>query len=82
MDRHNREKKRALSRDLSFPYNSAFAFAPQAPRSYGRRTQGPSAKGAEVDGGYFGGYVKPPISKKSRLIAALSGTKTASARLW
>jgi hypothetical protein len=38
-------------------------------------------KAAVVDGGYFGGYVKPANQKEYRRIGAFHGTKTASARL-
>ena len=38
-------------------------------------------KTAEVDGGYFGGYVKPANQKEYRRDRRLPGTKTAGARL-
>ena len=45
------------------------------------RVFGGEGKEAEVDGGYFGGYVKPANQKNIAVTAAWHGTKMASARL-
>jgi hypothetical protein len=44
------------------------------------RIVGGEGKEAEVDGGYFGDYVSPPIAKRSALIAASLKIRAASAR--
>ena len=44
------------------------------------RVVGGEGKVAEVDGGYFGGYVKPANLKADRLDRRLGRTRTASAR--
>ena len=44
------------------------------------RTVGGEGKVAEIDGGYFGGYVKPANQLENRR-SALAATRTASARL-
>ena len=44
------------------------------------RVVGGEGKVAEVDGGYFGGYVKPANLRENRAIAAWPTTKPASAK--
>jgi len=61
----------ALSRDLGTSYKTAFVLAHKlreamAVELKGRTIGGPG-KVAEVDGGYFGGYVKPANLKQHRL---------------
>jgi transposase-like protein len=61
----------ALSRDLSVSYKCAFVLAHKlreamAVELKGRIIGGPG-KEAEIDGGYFGGYVKPANMKADRL---------------
>lgn len=60
----------ALSRDLDVQYKTAFVLAHKlreamAAELKGRVVGGPG-KIAEVDGGYFGGYVKPANHKENR----------------
>ena len=43
---------------------------------------GGEGKVAEVDGGYFGGYVKPANFRENRRDRRLLATKPASARSW
>jgi transposase-like protein len=61
----------ALSRDLGTSYKSAFVVAHklrEALASEVRQTAiGGSGKRAEVDGGYFGGYVKPANRRENRV---------------
>ncbi len=60
----------ALSRDLDVQYKTAFVLAHKmreamASESKGRMIGG-EGKEAEIDGGYFGGYVKPANFKENR----------------
>jgi transposase-like protein len=60
----------ALSRDLGTQYKTAFVLAHKmreamAAESKGAHVGGPGRK-AEVDGGYFGGYVKPANLRENR----------------
>jgi transposase-like protein len=61
----------ALSRDLGTSYKSAFVLAHklrEALASEVRQTAiGGAGKRAEIDGGYFGGYVKPANRKEKRV---------------
>ena len=61
----------ALSRDLGTQYKTAFVLAHkirEAMASEVRKTEvGGQGKRAEVDGGYFGGYVKPANLRENRL---------------
>ena len=60
----------ALSRDLGTQYKTAFVLAhkiSEAMASEVRQTAiGGEGKRAEVDGGYFGGYVKPANHRENR----------------
>jgi transposase-like protein len=60
----------ALSRDLGTQYKTAFVLAHkirEAVSTEVRKTEvGGEGKRAEVDGGYFGGYVKPANLRKNR----------------
>ncbi|MBB1090028.1 IS1595 family transposase [Rhodopseudomonas palustris] len=61
----------ALSRDLGLSYKSAFVLLHKlseamAEEMKGRVVGGVACKTAEVDGGYFGGYVKPSNMKENR----------------
>jgi transposase-like protein len=60
----------ALSRDLGTQYKTAFVLAHkmrEAMASEVRQTAiGGKGKSAEVDGGYFGGYVKPANKRENR----------------
>jgi hypothetical protein len=60
----------ALSRDLGVSYKAAFVLAHKLRETMGielkGRTIGGEGKTAEIDGGYFGGYVKPANIKENR----------------
>jgi transposase-like protein len=60
----------ALSRDLSISYKAAFVLAHKLREAMAEeikgRVIGGEGKVAEVDGGYFGGYVKPANMKENR----------------
>src|SRR5207245_10708081 len=61
----------ALSRDLGTSYKAAFVLAHKLREAMAEelkgRTIGGNGKVAEVDSGYFGGYVKPANLKEHRL---------------
>jgi transposase-like protein len=61
----------ALSRDLSISYKAAFVLAHKLREAMAEelrgRTLGGDGKVAEVDGGYFGGYVKPANKRENRV---------------
>src|SRR3954471_13544195 len=61
----------AISRDLSVSYKWAFVLLHKLREAMAEelkgRTVGGEGKVAEVDGGYFGGYVKPSNLKEDRL---------------
>jgi hypothetical protein len=61
----------ALSRDLGLSYKSAFVLLHKLREAMAEemkgRVVGGEGKVAEVDGGYFGGYVKPANMKADRL---------------
>jgi transposase-like protein len=60
----------ALSRDLGLAYKSAFVLAHKMREAMAEelkgRTIGGEGKVAEIDGGYFGGYVKPANHVENR----------------
>jgi transposase-like protein len=66
----------ALSRDLCISYKAAFVLAHKLREAMAEelrgRTLGGDGKVAEVDGGYFGGYVKPANRKENRVDRRLS----------
>src|ERR1700729_2586262 len=61
----------ALSRDLGMSYKAAFVLCHKMREAMAEemkgRTIGGAGKIAEVDGGYFGGYVKPANLREQRL---------------
>src|ERR1700686_3138891 len=61
----------ALSRDLGTQYKTAFVLAHkmrEAMSAEARQTAiGGAGKRAEIDGGYFGGYVKPANKRENRV---------------
>lgn len=61
----------ALSRDLGLAYKSAFVLVHKLREAMAEemkgRTVGGNGKVAEVDGGYFGGYVKPANLREQRV---------------
>jgi len=75
------DRRTASSRSLS--YKSAFVLLQKLREAMAEemkgRVVGGEGKTAEVDGGYFGGYVT--TSKKSALIVVSLGTKTVSVGL-
>jgi hypothetical protein len=66
----------ALSRDLNLSYKSAFVLLHKLREAMAEelkgRVIGDEGKVAEVDGGYFGGYVKPANLKENRRDRRLS----------
>src|SRR6202171_1641002 len=66
----------ALSRDLGLSYKSAFVLLHKLREAMAEemrgRVVGGEGKEAEVDGGYFGGYVKPANLRADRLDRRLS----------
>jgi len=66
----------ALSRDLGLSYKAAFVLAHKLREAMAEemkgRTVGGDGKVAEVDSGYFGGYVKPANLKADRVDRRLS----------
>jgi transposase-like protein len=60
----------ALSRDLGTQYKTAFVLAHKIREALGSEVRqsaiGGEGKRAEVDGGYFGGYVKPANHRENR----------------
>ena len=56
-----------LSRDLDCQYKSAYVLAMKLREAVGADANGHQASGqVEIDGGYFGGYVKPANLKENR----------------
>jgi hypothetical protein len=66
----------ALSRDLSLSYKAAFVLCHKLREAMAEemrsRVVGGEGKVAEVDGGYFGGYVKPANLRENRVDRRLS----------
>jgi transposase-like protein len=57
-----------LSRDLQVQYKTAFVLAHKLREAMGAEMNGATVSGSvEVDGAYFGGYVKPSNEKANRL---------------
>jgi hypothetical protein len=70
----------ALSRDLGLSYKSAFVLLHKLREAMAEemrgRVVGGEGKTAEVDGGYFGGYVKPANLKDDRIDRRLASNQT------
>lgn len=70
----------ALSRDLNVSYKCAFVLLHKLREAMAEelkgRTIGGDGKVAEVDGGYFGGYVKPANLKENRVDRRLARHQT------
>jgi transposase-like protein len=70
----------ALSRDLGLSYKSAFVLLHKLREAMAEemkgRVVGGEGKTAEVDGGYFGGYVKPANQKDHRRDRRLAANQT------
>ena len=60
----------ALSRDMGVSYKTAFVLLHKLREAMGEemkgRVVGGEGKSVEVDGGYFGGYIKPANHKENR----------------
>ena len=69
----------ALSRDLGLSYKSAFVLLHKLREAMAEemksRVVGGEGKEAEIDGGYFGGYVKPANFKENRVDRRRSNNK-------
>jgi hypothetical protein len=76
----------ALSRDLGLSYKSTFVLLHELREVMAEeeemkgRVVGGEGKTAEIDGGYFGGYIKPTNLQEDAWTAALLAIRTASAR--
>jgi transposase-like protein len=70
----------ALSRDLCVSYKCAFVLLHKLREAVAEemrgRVVGGEGKEAEIDGGYFGGYVKPANLKEDRLDRRLAANQT------
>lgn len=75
----------ALSRDLGTAYKTAFVLAHKLREAMAEemkgRTIGGDGKVAEVDGGYFGGYVKPANFKEQRRDRRLARNQSGKRRV-
>lgn len=57
-----------LSRDLDVQYKTAFVLAHKIREAVSSHTKGKKVKGeVEIDGAYFGGYIKPANNKEKRI---------------
>src|SRR5579872_6160763 len=74
----------ALSRDLNVSYKCAFVLLHKLREAMAEelkgRTVGGEGKTVEVDGGYFGGYVKPANFKESRVDRRLAKNQNGKRR--
>jgi hypothetical protein len=74
----------ALSRDLGMSYKACFVLAHKVREAMAEemkgRVIGGAGKVAEIDGGYFGGYVKPGNYKEHRRDRRKAVNRTANAR--
>jgi len=70
----------ALSRDLGLSYKTAFVLLHKLREAMAEemkgRVVGGEGKTAEIDGGYFGGYVKPANRKEQRVDRRLAENQT------
>jgi transposase-like protein len=71
-----------LSRDLSRNYKTAYVLAMKLREAMAAGVDGQQASGhVEVDGGYFGGYVKPANLKENRRDRRLIGNRSGKRRV-
>ena len=74
----------ALSRDLDCQYKTAFVLAHKIREAMASELKGMHLGGegetVEVDGAYFGGYIKPANHRENRVDRRLGVTRPASAR--
>src|ERR1700693_5991947 len=75
----------ALSRDLGVQYKTAVVLAHKLREAMASEMKGASIGGpgkiAEIDGGYFGGYVKPANLKENRRDRRLADNRTGKRRV-
>ena len=75
----------AMSRDLGLSYKAAFVLLHKLREAMAEelrnRTIGGEGKVAEVDGGYFGGYVKPANKREDRVNRAMAAHKSGKRRV-
>jgi len=76
----------ALSRDLGVQYKTAYVPAHKLREAMASEMKGRIVGGrgrtVEIDGAYFGGYVKPANHKKTGVIVDWRRTRTASGASW
>jgi len=76
----------ALSRDLGTQYKTAFVLAHKMREAMASEMRGINIGGegrkAEIDGGYFGGYVKPAKHVENRRDRRLRQYQSGKARTW
>jgi len=65
-----------LSRDLDVQYKTAFVLAHKLREALGAAKSGKLTGEVEVDGGYFGGYVKPANRREDRIDRRLAENQT------
>lgn len=74
-----------LSRDLDCQYKTAFVLAHKLREALGAGMTGATVGGedraVEIDGAYFGGYVKPANYKKDRIDRRLAANRTGKRRV-
>jgi len=71
-----------LSRDLDVQYKTAFVMAHKLREAMGAKVQSEEISGhVEIDGAYFGGYVKPANFKANRRDRRLSENRTGQRRV-
>lgn len=71
-----------MSRDLNRSYKTAFVLCHKLRESLGDLDNGATVSGeVEVDGGYFGGYVKPANNKENRRDRRLSQNQSGKRRV-
>ena len=72
-----------LSRDLDVQYKTAFVLAHKLREALGDARSAAKLSGSvEVDGAYFGGYVKPANRREDRIDRRRRCTRPASVRWW
>jgi transposase-like protein len=71
-----------LSRDLTCNYKSAYVLAMKLRESIANGTEGEKVSGqVEIDGGYFGGHVRPANKKAERIDRRLAEHRTGKRRV-
>jgi len=71
-----------LSRDLDCQYKTAFVLAHKLREAVSLEIKGATLSGTvEVDGAYFGGYVRPANLKENRVDRRLAGNRTGKRRV-